>query len=353
MSDARPEAQGTVRRWGASSGENRTDRDGYVCTLPATDSYNAAHFLEAIGRSGGAGIGSGLRMDHIGVYMPGIRMDYQNEVDRLAFEIQRRIAARQPPKMIAEYAVPARRAIANQMRNRSGVGTRVLFEIRDWKEYGAGGRTFRNIERKYVGRGLSGDALYTEMYTAATHPNTGISEAAIRGARYLKYGGRLIVIVSVTTTAYRLMTTPPDQMERVIHEEAGGLAGGALGSGIAVGVCLAFGVVTGGWGLLACGAIGGLAGGIGGDWIGDKIYFSRHPNIEGKIERSGIVTSEDLSDTLPGGMCLAPLHSPTNAGTIRGAANNSTGRSIPRINRPPNPSVNSGEVPGISLGKLP
>ena len=46
------------------------------------------------------------------------------------------------------------------------------------------------------------------------------------GARYLRYGGRVVVVLSVVTTAYTLLTTPEADLERVLHEEAGGLVGG-------------------------------------------------------------------------------------------------------------------------------
>jgi len=85
------------------------------------------------------------------------------------------------------------------------------------------------------------------MIRGATSPNTGISQAAIRGARYLKNGGRVVIVFSLATTAYVLLTASNDELERLLHQEVGGFIGGSIGTGAAVGACLVFGIATGGW----------------------------------------------------------------------------------------------------------
>ena len=123
--------------------------------------------------------------------------------------------------------------------------------------------------------------------------------------------------MSIAATSYRLLTAPRDELEKVIHEEAGGLLGGFAGSGAAVGACLVFGVATGGWGLLACGVIGGAAGGIGGSWAGDRLYYARHPNIEKRIQETAVIMPEDLTEMPSDRMCEAPLSSLSTANTSR------------------------------------
>ena len=68
----------------------------------------------------------------------------------------------------------------------------------------------------------------------------------------------MLVVISIATTAYILLTADPKDLERIIYEEAGSFVGGSAGAGLATGACLVFGIATGGWGLLACGVIGGI-----------------------------------------------------------------------------------------------
>ena len=119
----------------------------------------------------------------------------------------------------------------------------------------------------------------------------------------MKNGGRVVVVFSLVTTAYTLLTTPEEDLERVLHEEAGGFVGGAAGSGLAMGVCLVFGVASGGWGLLACAAIGGVAGGAAGTYYGDKMYYSRTRRLESVALERGVIDGSELLGELPGGTC--------------------------------------------------
>ncbi len=279
--------------------------DGFVCSLPARSPAEAADFLATVG-SGGA-LGSGVRLAQLGVDMPLIREAYERELARLVAEVERRRAAGQAPRDIARWAVEERRRIANTMRQRSGTGTRVLFEVRDWAEYGPGGRSYRNVEARYVRRGYTGAALHEKLIAGATHPNTGISDTAIKGARYLRRGGRVVIVFSLATTAHAIATAPPDQLERVLAQEVGGLVGGFAGSGLAVGGCLVFGIATGGWGLLACGLVGGAAGGFAGVWAGERLYTAASPGVEAQVQATGMLDPLELQAGPPAGMCVAPL----------------------------------------------
>lgn len=279
--------------------------DGFLCSLPATSPENASQFLEVVG-SGGT-LGTGAVLQRLGVNIPLIRTEYEQEIRRLVAEVERRRAEGQSPVQIARYAVEERRRIANRMRWRSGAGTRVLFEIRDWAEYGPGGRSHRNVERRYLRRGHRGTQLHEQMVRGATKPNQGISGTAVRGARYLRHGGRVIVVMSVATTAYVLLTTPEEELPRVLSQEAGGLLGGALGGSAGVGVCLVFGIATGGWGLLACGVAGGFAGGLAGTYAADRVYLSTVPEPEVSVNATGVLDAALFTDHPPTNMCVAPL----------------------------------------------
>jgi hypothetical protein len=274
-----------------------------TCALPARSVEEAHHFLETVGCGGS--LGSGTRMAALGTEMPLIRAEYERRIARLIAEVERRRALKQPAREIAQWVVNERRAIANQMRWRSGAGTRVLFEVRDWTKYGVGGRTYPNIESRYSARGLRTPALEEQIIRGATRPNVELTEAALKGARYLKYGGRVVIVISIATTAYTLLTADPKDLERLIHEEAGAFLGGSAGAGLATGACLVFGIATAGWGLLACGVIGGIAGGIGGSYAGNRVYYARRPNIETEVLLDGEIEWVDLAPEPPANMCIA------------------------------------------------
>jgi hypothetical protein len=146
--------------------------------------------------------------------------------------------------------------------------------------------------------------LHESLIRGGTSSNTGISSTALKGARYLKSAGRVIIVLSLASTAYVLLTAPKDELERLLYEEAGSWAGGSLGTGAGVGACLVFGIATGGWGLLACGILGGVGGGFLGASIGDKVYYSRNTNVERRPLESGILDARELTSEMPLQMCV-------------------------------------------------
>jgi hypothetical protein len=247
-----------------------------VCSAPGHDVSEAVRALEAIG-SGGE-VGAGARMSRLGVSIPRIREEYKAELERFIVELERR-RAQLPPKdlvaarNLARWAVERRRTIARSLRTRQGVSATVVLEIRDNVKYGRGGRSYPNMLTRYRARGLRGGRVYAEMLEGAAKPNAGINQAALRGARFLKNGGRVVFVLSLATTAVVLLTASEEELPQLLFEEGGAAVGGAIGSGLAVGACLVFGVATGGWGLLACGVVGGLAGGWAGQTGGDRLYY--------------------------------------------------------------------------------
>ena len=87
----------------------------------------------------------------------------------------------------------------------------------------------------------------------------------------------------------------------------GGLVGGSAGAGVGVGVCLVFGIATGGWGLLACGVVGGVGGGLVGSHIGgevaDGLYYSDASVPQAKISIE--IPIHEIYSTIQPQMCFA------------------------------------------------
>lgn len=98
----------------------------------------------------------------------------------------------------------------------------------------------------------------------------------------------MVVFISITSTAYVLLTAREEELERIVYEEIGGIAGGAVGGGFAVGACIVFGVATSGWGLLACGVIGGGVGGLVGGSAANNVYRLKEDYMQNsKISKDG------------------------------------------------------------------
>ena len=92
-----------------------------------------------------------------------------------------------------------------------------------------------------------------------------------RAAPWLRVGGRVLLVAGVAYSGYRIGSATPEERPRVIGEEAGGQIGGWGGAALGAGACIAFGIASGGLGLLACGLGGALLGGGIGSAIGGEI----------------------------------------------------------------------------------
>ena len=271
------------------------------CELPASNDLDAAEFLQVVATGGALGTGHGL--NKVGIDMPRIRADYEAAIRSFMQEFDAKKASGISSKELADWAVKRRASIARQIRLKNSLGQTVLFEVRDNLKYGLGGRTPENLRNRYStprnGQpGLSGSQLDDALIKGATKPNQVISDSAFKAAKYLKHGGRVIVVVSVATTAYTLLTAPQEDLERILYEEAGGMVGGSLGASAAVGACLVFGIATGGWGLLACGVVGGLGGGALGTYAGNKIYYSTDDRPVNQANQTGVVQLESLQNQM-------------------------------------------------------
>jgi hypothetical protein len=92
-----------------------------------------------------------------------------------------------------------------------------------------------------------------------------------RAAPYLRWLGRGAVVVGGGITYYRISTASKEELPRVIGEETGGWAGGFAGAGLATTGCIIFGIATEGIGLIICGLVGAVGGGIGGSAAGGEL----------------------------------------------------------------------------------
>lgn len=280
--------------------------NAYSLPLPAKTLDQAACFLEGLG---GDAVGAGRAMTRIGINAPQIRATYKREVEGMIAELARRLEAGESKEVVARWASTERNRIIAKLRSGSGMVTRGIYEVRDWREYGYGGRTWNNITRRYEARGLRGDKMYDHIIKGAQKSNPNVNNAAMRGASYLKHGGRVVLVVGVAISAARIWNASDEELPRVIGEELGGFIGGGIGAGAGVGICIIFGIATSGWGLLACGVVGGVGGGVAGSYAGGKItdgiYYSDANTPAHMLGQVTIeIPKQQLYTVPPAAMCV-------------------------------------------------
>lgn len=116
----------------------------------------------------------------------------------------------------------------------------------------------------------------------------------------------MVIVFSLATTAYTLLTADPQELERLIYEQTGAFAGGSAAASLSTGACFVFGIATAGWGLLACGLVGGIVGGLVGSHAGSRIYYAHSPHFETLVNLSSIVDASSLASEPPLNMCVGP-----------------------------------------------
>jgi hypothetical protein len=96
------------------------------------------------------------------------------------------------------------------------------------------------------------------------------SSALGRVMRVARPVGRVLGPLGWGYSGYRIATAEPEELPRVIGEEAGGQAGGYLGAAGGATFCIVAGIATGGWALLGCAVVGGVGGGLAGGYLGGE-----------------------------------------------------------------------------------
>lgn len=267
--------------------------------VPGDTADEGLSFLESVAAGN---VGAGVKMTGQGTTIPQIRTEYKQLILTFEQQLQDRMRSGMPSDEIARWAVNERTRIAQTMRAKQGLSSKVILDLRDNVKYGPGGRTYDNLEKRALKKGVDQADIPERLLKNAVKPNKVISDAAVEGAQFLKHGGKAVVVISISITAYTLLTAPEGQLERIIYQEIGGAAGGAIGGGAGVGLCIVFGVATSGWGLLACGVVGGGAGGYLGSKAGDKVYFLKGDLASGPVElkESGfqVIEPSDLHEDI-------------------------------------------------------
>jgi hypothetical protein len=108
-------------------------------------------------------------------------------------------------------------------------------------------------------------------------------------------------VTGLGASAHAIVTAPEQERMKVATQEGAGMAGGALGTSVAVGLVIGFGVVTGGWGLIAIGLVGGLTGGAAAEYGAHRLLYAHQSNVvEQKLNNVGLIYRDVFTSRVPG-----------------------------------------------------
>lgn len=243
-----------------------------------------------------AAAGAGARQFLAGATWGPIRKRYQMVDRALAEAAQARLAQLGASPKLADLEAIVREAsskrslAARVWRMPSGPDAFVAAEMRDWKKYGFGGRSFNNL----MDRSMANPARATwaredhlkQILRNVEKTNPAVDAAVLRNARYLKAGGAILMIAGAGWTLHEYSQTPDSQKAEFVRRESASFAGSALATGVVTAVLVTMSVS----GAIVIGA--GLVAGVAGGLLAEGVYRSLYgKTLLGQIKGSGVIQS--------------------------------------------------------------
>ncbi len=239
--------------------------------VPANSEEEALRLLRDVGNGVPAGVAWGSTLEPI-------RQAYKRQLEQVELAIRERRARLGPNpsayelRGLAQWAARQRTLTARLWRiplPATGLG----LEVRDWRMYGAGGRTFDNLVARNARQGLTGRAAYENILGSAKRSNVKVNAEVARGAAFLRRGGGVLAVAGLGISAYDIWKAPAERRGDVAKRHSVGLAGGLVGAEVAGGL-LAIGAgllfaTPPGWLVIAV----GLVGSVGGAMIADRTFY--------------------------------------------------------------------------------
>lgn len=254
--------------------EDPLTRSCYQVTVPGRTPEEAVHFLAG---AGGGVTGQGGFDLYAGTVLEPVRNAYKARLERLEAQILQRRAALGPNpspsalRELAEWAVRERARTARLWRLPTGPTQTVMLELRDWRQYGVGGRTFGNMVARQAGRGVTGPAAYEALLRSANTSNAGVNQSVVRGARALRFGGGVLAVAGIAVSAGTIAAAPPEERGRLAARTGVGIAGGFVAGEVATGLLMVGAALLlaspPGWLVIGVGLAAGVAGGMAADRI--------------------------------------------------------------------------------------
>jgi len=275
---------------------------GDTIALPGYCNQDAMQFLCSVD-SGGMGGGSAMMQMHGTI--PVLRDEYK----RLLADASAKLPAMErslSEERLNQWKISERTRIAKLVRMKQGPIASVILDLRDRYEYGRGGRTEENLIRRAIEKAQEKKSVLLTRQEALGRLSVSWNEsnrevnAAARNLRYFKHAGRAFFVFGVGSSVYTILTAPEQERLQVAAREGAGMAGGAVASTAAVVAVAAFGIVTGGWGLVAVGLIAGASGGALAEYGTDRFFFSHDSErVVKDLDSSGMIDHTALTHYLP------------------------------------------------------
>jgi hypothetical protein len=262
-------------------------------SFPARSSREA---VDTLAHLGNGVLGSGFSQTYLGMAMPSIRDRYYQALERAAAEIsarEREIGMRMSDPNVrrefVKWASEKRTSIARLYRIPMGPGAMIGGELRDWRKYGVGGRSFGNLESRAIGRGLTQDQAWARILNTVDTPNPQVTAAAGRTARLLRGGGAVLIVGGVALSGYEIYQARPEDRPELVKRAAATTGASTVASGLAIGFAVMLGAT--GIGLIAIGIVAGVAASYG----TERVFFAERPDEAEALKRHGFVESRFLT----------------------------------------------------------
>jgi hypothetical protein len=268
----------------------------YRLRVPGVTSEDGYAFLERLD-SGLAG--TGARQLLAGATWGPIRRRYEAYDRALAEAAKARLTSLGSNPTLAELEAVVRHASAQRTtaarlwRLPSGPDAFLAAEVRDWAEYGLGGRRFGNLMSRSMKNprqtSWSQADHLRNIASKVGKTNAETTSGVFRSARFLKTGGAIVMMAGLGWTYHEYQNTPEHLKADFLKREAVSAAGGALASGLVT----AFLVTTTAAGVVVVGV--GLVAGIAGALAAEGIYRSIYgDSLLGQIRNSGVIQANLL-----------------------------------------------------------
>ncbi|WBH16008.1 hypothetical protein [Sphingomonas radiodurans] len=255
--------------------------------VPASTREEAYALLNSIGNGTVGGVAYGSVLEPL-------RNGYKRNLEGVERQILQRRQALGTGATPAQLETLARWGSAERTRTAriwriptpvTGLG----LELRDWRVYGWGGRTYDNLLTRNARAGRTGVAANNYIIGSATRSNPGFNASVARGARILRGGGGVLAVAGLGVTAHDIWRAPANQRGAVAQRHAVGIAGGIIGAEVAAGlVMVGAGLLVAtppGWIIIAVGLVGGIAGSM----IADHYFYPDNHQTAASTLASGRV----------------------------------------------------------------
>lgn len=215
-------------------------------TLPVLSSTDIDAAYKCLEEISNGSMGASAAMLNAGINWLPLRDEYNHNLSLLVDQINTYMDEIKPSmsprdqskklREIAQFASEERIRIIENIRWKQGLLPTVTFMIRDKIKYGSWSRTYEDFEKKSINdfssnknnanKQIPYDDIYNNIKNTSTKSNPEVTNDMYNTARYLKSGGALVLVFSVSVSVDRILQAHGAERTKVIVEEGLGFVGG-------------------------------------------------------------------------------------------------------------------------------